>query len=29
MDMKRLEAQIAFLMEADKLKNMYPKGLRF
>lgn len=23
MDMKRLEAQLAFLMEADKLKNMY------
>ncbi len=23
MDIKRLEAQIAFLMEADKLKNMY------
>ena len=23
MDMQRLEAQIAFLMEADKLKNMY------
>ena len=23
MDIQRLEAQIAFLMEADKLKNMY------